>query len=77
MAVVSLVSYGCKDTVANLRVLLAAAMRGELRGMFMVYRTASGVEETILTGCYRANPSSAANASLKASLKLLAGNADT
>lgn len=59
MAVIELVKYSGRDTIAALRVLLAKAQAGELRGLAVCFRTAEGEEETLFTGAYKARPQEA------------------
>lgn len=64
MAVLELVKYTCRDTIAVLKVLLSMAIKGELRGLALCYRTQDGEESTIFTGLYKAHPGTAVNAVL-------------
>lgn len=76
MTVVHLVKYSARETIEVLRTLLAMAIRGELRGLALSYRTSSGAEETIFTGAYKANPEAAMHASLRLSVRLMQANGD-
>lgn len=69
--VLKLAEYSCKDTISILKVLLAMALKGKLRGLVVCYRDDEGREDTIFTGAYKANPSSMLNASLKVSITQL------
>lgn len=75
-AVLKLVEYVSKDTISILKVLLGMALRGELRGLVVCYRTPNGMEQTVFTGAYKSNPGKAAAASLKMSMKLLQANGE-
>lgn len=68
MAVIKLVEYACRDTIAVLKVLLSMAIKGRLRGLVVCYRTENGEEDTVFTGIYKAHPERAVNASLKISV---------
>jgi hypothetical protein len=76
LKVLRLVEYVCKDTTAILKVLLGMALRGQLRGLIVLYRTDDGREETVYTGAYRANSRQAASATLSASMELLRANGE-
>lgn len=76
MTVLQLVKYSARDTIEALRVLLAMALRGELRGLALCYRKADGTEESVFTGAYKANPASAINASLRLSVSLMQANGE-
>lgn len=52
----------CKQSIAVLRHLLQKALRGELRGLVLCFRTLSGKSEVILTGAYLAQPEQALSA---------------
>lgn len=67
MAVIELVKYTCRDTLAVLKVLLSMAVKGELRGLALCYRTEDGEEETVFTGIYKAHPANAVNAAMRLS----------
>lgn len=70
MAVIELVKYSCKETIEVLRVLLALALRGQLRGLALAYRDENGREETVYTGAYKSNPTLAMGASLRMSMEM-------
>jgi hypothetical protein len=76
MTVLQLVKYSARDTIEALRVLLAMALRGELRGLALCYRRADGTEESVFTGAYKSNPASAINASLRLSVTLMQANGE-
>lgn len=69
MAVLRLIEYQCRETLAILRVLLDMAAKGKLRGLVVCYRTEEGHERTVYTGLYKAKPSAALGVSLKASIE--------
>jgi hypothetical protein len=54
--VLKLVVYSCRETISILKVLLAMALRGKLRGIVVCYRTDDGEENTVFTGIYKHNP---------------------
>jgi hypothetical protein len=68
--VLRLLEYRCRDTVAILRVLLAMAIEGRLRGLIVCYRTADGEERTVFTGAYKAHPQRALGAILSSSVEM-------
>lgn len=76
MAVLKIVEYLSKDTIATLRVLLSMALKGELRGLAICYRTDKGVEETVFTGIYKAHPADAATAGMRLSMSLMQVNGE-
>lgn len=76
MNVVKLAEYSCRDTISILKVLLTAALGGRLRGLIVSYRKEDGNEETVYTGIYKANPSKAAGAALRASLRMMRANGE-
>lgn len=54
MAVIfDLARYSTRDTIAVLKSLLIRAMRGEIRGLALSYRTSDGEEQTCFTGAYK------------------------
>jgi hypothetical protein len=55
MSIIQLVKYFDRETIAVLRVLLSKALKGELRGLALCYRTQEGQEESVFTGIYRVN----------------------
>lgn len=67
MAVLDLVSYRCKETVAVLRLLVEMAQAGRLRGVALSVRTDSGEEHTYFTGVYRSHPGDAVAAAMRVS----------
>lgn len=67
MAVLELVKYTCRDTLAVLKVLTKMAINGELRGLALCYRTQDGEESTIFTGLYKAQPANAVSAAMRLS----------
>lgn len=75
-AVLKLVQYTCRDTLSILRVLMSMAVRGELRGLVVCYKTAEGVERAVLTGAYKASPSKAAGAAMRMSMQVLHGEVE-
>jgi len=76
MAVLHIVRYTARETIEILRTLLAMAIRGELRGIALCYRTADGAEASLFTGAYKANPGLAHKASMKLSLTLMQANGE-
>ena len=70
MSVIQLVRYPGRDTIAVLRVLLAKALRGELRGVVLCYRTDDGAEEAVFTGVYKARPEYAMSAAMHLSMDM-------
>lgn len=71
MAVFKLLEYKCKDTVSILKMLLALALSGNLRGLMICYRTDDGQEQTVFTGAYKAHPSKAVGAALRTSMSAM------
>lgn len=71
VAVLKIVEYLSKDTIATLRVLLSMALKGQLRGLAIYYRTEDGSEETVFTGIYKAHAADAATAGMRLSVSLL------
>lgn len=69
-----LVEYVCKDTISILKVLLAMALKGQLRGLIVCYRTKDGQESTVFTGLYKANPADAAGTTMRLSMTLIQEN---
>lgn len=65
MALLSLVKYFDGNTVATLKVLLSMALKGELRGVFVVYRTPDGSDEVLATGIYRKHPEYCSSAAMR------------
>lgn len=70
MAVIELVKYSNRETIAALRVLLSKAQAGELRGVAVCFRTLDGEEDTLFTGAYKAHPGDAAHTAMRLSLTL-------
>jgi hypothetical protein len=70
VAVIELVKYRCRDTLTALRVLLSMAMKGEIRGLALCYRTEDGAEHTVFTGAYEVNQGNAVNAAMRLSVAL-------
>lgn len=70
MSVIKLLTYRCQDTIAVLRVLLAKAIKGELRGLALCYRTENGEEDTVFTGIYKAHPDTALGAGMRMSMAM-------
>jgi hypothetical protein len=75
VAVLELVKYTNKDTVAVLRVLLSKAVKGEIRGVAICYRDSEGLEEALFTGAFK-QPGAAAGASLRMSMALMQANGE-
>lgn len=65
MALLSLVKYFDRGTVATLKVLLSMALKGELRGVLVFYRTPAGNEEVVATGIYEAHPEYTSSAAMR------------
>lgn len=76
MKVLRLVEYVCKDTVSILKVLLSMAIKGQLRGLIVLYRTEDGQEETVYTGAYKANSRLGASSALGLSMDLMRVNGE-
>jgi hypothetical protein len=70
MAVVQLVKFTNKDTVAVLRYLLDQALRGEVVGIAVCYRMRDGEEDSLFSGLYKARPNEGAGAAMRLSLEL-------
>jgi hypothetical protein len=75
VAVIELVKYSNRDTISALRVLLAMAEKGQVRGLALCYRDDGGHEPTLFTGIYR-EPGAAAGASLRMSMTLMQANGE-
>lgn len=76
MKVLRLLEYKCRETVSILRVLLALAIEGRLRGLIVCYRTDTGREKTVFTGAYKANPNKAIGAIMSTSMEMLRANGE-
>lgn len=70
MNVVSLERYRNQRTVEVLEALLAKALRGEVVGLALCYRTSKGAEDSAITGFYLGNTDAAASSALRLSMKL-------
>ena len=70
MSVIYLVKYINKETISVLKVLLTMAVKGELRGLALCYRTAEGAEKTVFTGHYKDNPANALNGAMRLSMAM-------
>jgi hypothetical protein len=68
--VVRLLEYTCRETVAILRVLLAMALGGKLRGTIICYRADTGEERVVFTGAYKAHPDKAIGLILSTSVNM-------
>lgn len=55
----------CRETIAILRVLLEMAIKGEIRGLALCYRSAEGKDEVRFTGPYRERMENAIGAALR------------
>jgi hypothetical protein len=69
MAVIELVKYVNRETIAVLQALADMARRGEVTAVAVCYRTKGG-EEAAFTGAYRAQPALGVNAANRLSWKL-------
>lgn len=67
--VLRMVQHSAKETVEALGALLARASRGEIRGIALCFRLASGREKTVFTGCYKST-SAAASAAMRISWQM-------
>lgn len=76
MPVIELAKYSSRDTVATLKVLLDMALKGNLRGLAVCYRTQDQEENSVFTGLYKLEPEKAVNASLRLSVTLMRANGD-
>jgi hypothetical protein len=74
--ILRLAEYTCKDTISALKVLLALALQGKLRGLVVMYRTEDGREQTVHTGLYRVRPDAALSASLRMSVAQMQANGE-
>jgi hypothetical protein len=70
MAVLKLVDTTNKDTIAVLRCLLDQAIKGEVIGVALCYRTADRNEHAAFSGIYKARPGAAVNAAMRLSWAL-------
>jgi hypothetical protein len=70
MTVVQIVEYTARDTVAVLKSLLSRALRGEIRGLAVCYRTDKGEEESAFTGNYKHHPEDGLAATMRLSWRL-------
>lgn len=70
MVVIKLVDHVNKETVAVLRCMLDAALKGELAGIAACAKFKGGHERAFFTGAYRSRPSEAAAAAMRLSMKL-------
>jgi hypothetical protein len=59
-----------RGTIGVLKALLGIALRGDMAGLTLCYRTRRGVEEAIYTGIYRDRPAEAVQAAMKISWRL-------
>jgi hypothetical protein len=57
-------------TIEVLRALSSLALRGDLAGLALCYRTRRGEEDAIYTGLYKDRPAEAVRAAFKISMRL-------
>lgn len=70
MAVLELVKYTNRDTIAVLKSLLVKAIAGDVRGLAMCYRMKDGEEESSFTGAYKHHPEDGLAATMALSWRL-------
>lgn len=75
-ALLKLVEYRCRDTIAVAKFLLSIALQGKTRGMVVCYKDDEGEEHTLFTGTYKESPNRAAGASLRMGLHLMRANGE-
>lgn len=63
-------SHPEQDTAAALSELLQMTLRGELAGVVVSFMRPGGAEDCVTTGAYRARPSEAVRACVRASMIL-------
>ena len=68
--VLRLAEYSNRETLTILRALTARALRGEVIGVALCFRSRPGVEHCVFTGPYKAHPSQAVNAAARMSLEM-------
>jgi len=64
-AVLSLVEFSNRETVAVMSAMHARSARGEVSGVAMFFRASDGSEHLVLTGRYKANHAEAVNAAAR------------
>lgn len=69
-AVLRLVKFCNRDTVACLKWLVLEALAGRVTGIALMYRTVDGRDLSMFTDAYRAHPADAVNATMRLSWKL-------
>lgn len=68
--VLRLVEFSNRETIRILRALLARAVKGDVIGVAVCFKSRPGVEHCVFTGPYKANPAEAVNAAARMSLEM-------
>jgi hypothetical protein len=74
--VIRMVEYSNRETLAILSALTARAMRGEVIGLALCFRSKLGIDQCVFTGPYN-NPATAVNAAARMSWEMVRQQAAT
>lgn len=62
---IKLAEYANRETISILKSLLARAMRGEVIGIALCFKTKAGEDLVVFSGAYKSRPADAANAAMR------------
>jgi hypothetical protein len=70
LKLINLAEFANKETISILKSLLARAIKGEIVGIALCFRTKQGDENVVFSGTYKTHPAEAVNAAMRLSWKL-------